>query len=153
VFQFPIFAPPGALDPLDYEAGIRVCGIAMVGFGRKPDDILTQLGATSLRITQASKPADFARMVAKIAYSTALGEGVLDVDRLSPITSSILGATNDIGRWVGTLTDPIKRHPGLLHRVLIHEDHTKGFLIGEIQLFSDSETPSYGVILGKLGKR
>jgi hypothetical protein len=32
----------------------------------------------------------------------------------------------------------------------VHTDEEKGMLIGEVQLFSDSKTSCYGVILGKL---
>ena len=32
----------------------------------------------------------------------------------------------------------------------VHEDGERGLLIAEVQLFADSQTPSYEVILGKL---
>jgi hypothetical protein len=90
-------------------------------------------------------------MLAKIAWAMAVAEGKHNrLNGPSPILPSIRGEADDIGRWVGTLTDSIRRYPGLLHRVLIHEDCEKGMLIAEIQLFADSETPSYGIILGRL---
>lgn len=48
---------------------------------------------------------------------------------------------------------PIRKYPGLLHRIALIEDHERELLIADIQLFADSETPSYGVILGKLDKK
>ena len=91
-------------------------------------------------------------MIAKIGYATAFALG--DLRRLegpSPVIPSILGEEDDIiGRWVGTLTDPIRNYPGLLHRIEIHEDTKRRLLLAEVQLFSDSKTPSYGVILGRL---
>lgn len=41
-------------------------------------------------------------------------------------------------------------HDGLLHRIIMHEDRHKNLLVAEVHLFSDSETPRYGVILGEL---
>jgi hypothetical protein len=91
-------------------------------------------------------------MLAKIGWAMAVAEGVQDrVDEPSPILRAIRGEVDDIGQWVGTLTGPIRKYPGVLHRVLVHEDHDKEMLIAEIQLFADSETPSYGVILGRIG--
>jgi hypothetical protein len=43
---------------------------------------------------------------------------------------------------------PPQAHPGELHRLILHQQ--QGLLIAEVQLFADSETPSYGVILGRL---
>ena len=92
-------------------------------------------------------------MIAKIAYSFCLAEGQIDlIEDKSFLLSSILGKTDDIGSWVGTLTEPIKSQKGLLHRLGIYRDEKSGFLKAEVQLFADSETPSYGVILGKLKK-
>jgi len=48
------------------------------------------------------------------------------------------------------LTDPIRKYHGLLHRIEIHEYRERRLLLAEVQLFSNSETPSYGVILGQL---
>jgi hypothetical protein len=103
---------------------------------------------------RGDKPIDFARMIAKIAFSMAVAVGALVEisNRHAPVLPAILGKANDIGRWVGTITDPISRHEGHLHRVLIRRDEEKGLLLGDVQLFSDSETPRYGVILGELRK-
>jgi hypothetical protein len=73
-----------------------------------------------------------------------------DMDGETFVLPSILGEKDEIGRWVGTLTDPPKCHPGTLHRVEVHHDRQRDLLCAEVQLFSDSETPSYGVILGRL---
>jgi hypothetical protein len=48
------------------------------------------------------------------------------------------------------LTKPVEVHPSLLHRIEIHSDLEARLLFAEVQLFSDSQTPSYGVVLGKL---
>ncbi len=66
------------------------------------------------------------------------------------VLPAILGEKDDIGQWVGTITEPIISSKYHLHRVLVHRDIEKGLLIGDVQIFSDSETPRYGVILGQL---
>ena len=59
----------------------------------------------------------------------------------------------------GTCGSPRRRNPlgppgpgtpGQLHRILFHRDDQQGLLLGEVQLFSDSQAPRYGVILGEL---
>jgi hypothetical protein len=151
LLHFPIFKPPAYLNQGSYEKGIIVSGVATISFGPRPEEVARALGAKSISITQDQEPVAFARMVAKIAYSCAAAEGKLDLLRgASPVVPAILGKTDDIGRWVGTITDPIQKYNGLLHRILIHEDHYKHILIGEVHLFSNSETPKYGVILGEI---
>ena len=151
LLHFPVFSPPALLEPAGYVSGIRVTGVATVSFGPRPEDVMKRTGVTTIRVSQTQEPVAFARMLAKIAYAMAAAEdqlGLIEGDATLP--PAILGTTNDIGRWVGTLTQPFQAYGGLLHRVLIHQDNQKGLLVGEVQLFSDSQAPSYGVILGKL---
>lgn len=152
LLDFPIFSPPAFLNPSGYKNGIRIEGIATVSFGPKPAEVLRNLGATSISATKKKlKPVSFARVIAKIAYAFAAAERALDKIRGDPfVLPAILGNSDDIGRWIGTITDPIQTFDGHLHRILIHEDRQKGLLIGEVQLFSDSQTPRYGVIIGSL---
>lgn len=155
ILPFPLFSVPGYMKPEGYEKGIRLEGIASVSFGPRPEHILRKLGAESISFQpRGDKPADFARMVAKIAFSMAAAVGALAElkSHQSPVLPAILGKADDIGRWVGTITDPITIHKGHLHRVLIHRDEQKGLLLGDVHLFSDSQTPRYGVILGELKK-
>ena len=151
LLHFPIFEPPAYLNQNSYEKGILVSGVVTISFGHRPEEVAKVLGAKSISISEKQEPVAFARMVAKIAYSWAAAEGKLDLLRgISPVVPAILGKTDDIGRWVGTITDPIQKHDDLLHRILIHEDYDRHLLIGEVHLFSDSETPKYGVILGEI---
>lgn len=151
LLHFPIFSPPAFLNPEGYINGIRIIGTATISFGPKPEKVMMELGATISKQSQTWEPVAFARMIAKIAMAYAAAENQITlVEGDATVLSGILGKTDDIGRWVGTLTKPFRAYDGLLHRILIHQDKQKGLLIGEVQLFSDSETPSYGVILGML---
>ena len=151
LLSFPIFATPRCLTG-EHKFGIDITGVVTISFGPRPEIVGRKLGAQNLVLgSRTDHPAAFARMIAKIGYATAFALG--DVDRLegpSPVIASILGEVDDIGQWVGTLTNPIRKYPPLLHRVEIHEDKERRLLVAEVQLFSDSETPSYGVILGSL---
>jgi len=152
LLHFPLFPPPAFLSSAGCRSGIRMSGVVSVLFRPRPEDVLRQLGAEKILLgPQNYRPVAFARMIAKIAYGMAVAEGSIDaLDGKPLLLDAILGGKDEIGRWVGTLTKPIERFKGLLHRILVHEDREKGLLIGEVQLFADSETPSYGVIIGKL---
>ena len=151
LLHFPIFPPPAFLNPSGYTNGIRNTGFVTISFGPNPAEVLKRLGATSISQTQGLRPVSFARVIAKIAYAFAVAERALDQIRGDPLVlPAILGNSDDIGRWVGTITDHLQAFDGQLHRILIHEDRQKGLLIGDVQLFSDSQTPRYGVILGIL---
>lgn len=90
-------------------------------------------------------------MIAKIAYAYAAAERKIDLIRgKSFVLPAILGETDDIGNWVGTRTDTFEKYTGLLHRIFIHEDYERHILLGEVQLFSDSNSPRYVVILGEI---
>ena len=54
--------------------------------------------------------------------------------------------------FIGLLAEigPYRNITGCFTAILIHEDHNKHLLIGEVHLFGDSETPKYGVILGEI---
>jgi len=151
LLHFPIFSPPAFLNPSGYTNGILIKGMATVSFGPNPSEVLRNLGATRISQTQDQEPVSFARVIAKIAYAFAAAEGALDKIIGDPLVlPAILGNTDDIGRWVGTFTDPIRVFDSQLHRILIHEDCQKGLLIGDVQIFSDSYAPRYGVIIGIL---
>lgn len=154
VFTFPLFEVPAFLMPEDYTQGIRMKGVACCAFGATPDEVAKERGVQSLGWSENHRYVSFARMLAKIAYANAIGrameKGVKDLFPMTPpIVSSILGTTEDIGVWVGTLTKPPEKHDGILHRVNLSTlTGRDDILVSEVQIFADSETPCYGVILG-----
>jgi hypothetical protein len=153
LLHFPLFSAPAALSSERYERGIKVQGLATVSFGPHPASVAKKHGATDIKITQSLQPVAFAQIIAKIAFAYAVAEGASNwIDGNPWPITAILGKTDDIGKWVGTITAPSKKTEGLLHMLAIHRDLERQLVIGEIRLFSDSETPTYGVILGKLKK-
>lgn len=151
LLPFPVFEPPWHLSQVEQAIGISVLGHITIRFGTDPKTKGRTLGASEINIIAELNPCAFARMIAKIGYAFAYAEGAIaDLEGKSYVLPAILGEQDEIGRWVGTLTKPLETFPTMLHRVLIHHDSEKGLLFAEVQLFSDSPTPSYGVILGKL---
>lgn len=151
LLHFPLFCPPRNLVNKPSGSGIQVFGLATVLFGRSPEDLARELGATELRICQEERPAIFARVIAKIAYGFAYAEGAIhDLDGRSPVLESILGKQDNVGDWVGMIDKPFEVHPDTLHRIELHHDKKRGLLLAEVQLFADSQTPTYLVVLGPL---
>src|SRR5262249_49695400 len=70
---FPLFVPPVHLTEADYQQGITLIPSAV---GTLMDEqwqtLLQRLGADSCRLIQSFSPIDFARLIAKIAYGTAI---------------------------------------------------------------------------------
>ncbi len=151
ILFFPQFAPPSSVTG-KHVSGIDLIGVAAVCFGPTPEDVGRGLKANAIGLESENyEPTAFARMIAKIGFATAYAEGALiRVREPCPVIPAIMRETNDIGRWVGTMTGSYRKYPGLLHRVALHEDHERGLLVAEVQLFASSGTPCYGVILGML---
>lgn len=148
MLSFPLFAVPSLLTGKHIQ-GISIRGVATFNFGKSLVDVKRSLGADDLRFTESSRPVSFARMLAKIAWATAIAHG--HGDDLDPgLCNAILHTPDDIGRWVGTYTDPLEATPGLLHEIRLRQDHEKQMLIADVKLFANSRTPRYGVILGRL---
>lgn len=151
LLNFPKFGVPGALSNEPLEGSINIKGVVTINYGPNPKDVMKKYSATGIEISSNIDPVSFARMIAKIACSFAYAEGELDkIENPSPLLSELLNDNGIIGNYVGTLDKPLQKHHDVLHRILVHTDKEKGLLIGEVQLFSDSQTPCYGVILGKL---
>jgi len=152
MFLFPLFAAPEYLRTTQSRSqGVTVVGTNNVLFGKNPLKLLKEMGATSITVRQTHHPVSFAKVIAKIALSTAYGEGAIGaiVDP-RPLAGSILGHTDDIGRWVGNV-HPIKAEKHReLHRISFAEDLRRGLLLADVHLFSDSQAPIYTVVLGHL---
>lgn len=148
---FPDFAPARLVTGAVSRPGIDVAGIINVSFGSDPTQVLRDLGATSFKSDINTHPVQFAQMVAKIGYSMAAATGALSLIKgHSSIREVIRGENNCVGDYVGTLTYPLTKHSDQLHRVIVLPDSNTGQLVADVQLFSDSQAPRYGVLLGEL---
>jgi hypothetical protein len=152
--HFPIFRLPAFLYPEGYTSGIRLVNpdVVTIRFGSSPENVLERLDASSITQTDRIHPTSFARMIAKIAYSAAYAEGYLNsLDGAPMLLPALLGERDEIGLWVGTLNKPPEADERVSpHRVICYEDGVLRLLLAEVQLFTESPTPTYGVILGRL---
>jgi hypothetical protein len=157
--QFPILLPFPTFEQAGYLTGksvrgVSITGVLTVSFGANPEAVLKQLRAQSITIKSApDHPVAFARMIAKIAYSMAAARGATArLEEPAFVLPAIRGQADDIGTWVGTLP-VVRKTPGLLHKISIIEDPASSLLRAEVQLFADSEAPTYEVIIGKMRTR
>jgi hypothetical protein len=150
VQQFPLFPPPRLLTGEPSRPGIDVEGAQPIVFG-DPQALLRQLGGEKLSQIAQTRPAQFGRFIAKIALGMAEATGAIrHLAAPAPVREVILGTNPAIGDYVGTLTYPLQAYPGQSHRIAVIADQGRGWLIGDVQLFSASPTPRYGVLLGPL---
>jgi hypothetical protein len=144
LLAFLLFEPPAHLGAGAYASGITMNGVVIISFGPNPEAVAKRLGASQISITNDRyRPAEFARMIGKIAYAWAVAEGKVGLGGAPPhIVAPILGLEERIGLWVGNIDREPKKHPGLLHRLAIKEGGAPGLVTVEVQLFANSDTPT-----------
>ncbi len=149
LLPMPIFDPPAFLSGgQQYTSGINLVGVDWLNFGTTPEDAARHLGAEELVYSPRDRPVEFARMIGKIGYSHAVSElGLGGVEDLG-IVRSILGETNDIGCWAGTLRRAEPPVSNLLHRLKLLELE-QNILVCEVQLFANSPSPTYVAVVGR----
>jgi hypothetical protein len=151
LLPLPIFEMPAELGGPPTPHGVLVKGLHTISFGPRPGEVMQRLGATRVRLTRSDQPGESDRLVAKIAYCYAIAQLGSDAFERVFVLNGILGRQDDIGRWVGTWRDVAGPYPGLLHRLSLQQ--TGEAVLVEVQLFADSETPSYIVVVGQLKRR
>lgn len=150
LLQFPLFKPPAFLTGESYEKGITLYGVDTISFGPSPEEMAKKLGVTRIKFTQNYRHIEFARMIAKIAYGFSIAElGMRKLDDIF-VLPAIRGEKDDIGRWVGIVDDTPQPSVKMLHHLKLLEDRDRGLLLGDVRLFSDSQTPTYRVVLRPL---
>lgn len=151
ILHFPTFGPPRSLTG-SVGTGIDITGVHSILFGPHPETVLRELGGEKISFGSGDyQYVAFAKMLAKIAYAMAVANGdVRYLEGPASVLSAILGERDDIGQWVGTTAGPTRNYPGLLHRISLVRNRDMGLLLAEVQLFADSETPAYIVVLGRL---
>lgn len=151
LLNFFVLDVPGYDNP-KYVEGVRLLGHLTYSFGPRPEEAMYRLGVKQIKLpSQQYNPGDFARMTAKVAYSMAVALGQIDPARGRPqVVRSILGEVDDIGRWVGMISQQRHWYSNVLHYVAITRDVDRGVLRGRVQYLTDVGSPSYEVILGNL---
>lgn len=152
VLPFPIFELPGFCVGREPKPGITICSFVNVHFGANPQQLLARYGAEKVGVVLRVDSLAFARMVAKIAYCTVVGElgyGALDQNYVLP---AIVGSSDDLGTWVGAAEGPTQPMPQeIQHSVTysIYEKANQRILGVGVKLFSNTAAPAYLVVLGR----
>jgi 5-methylcytosine-specific restriction endonuclease McrA len=149
IVTFPTFAPPrvaaGASGP-----GIDVTGFVAINFGGDLEELARSQGAQCISVEDQTPPFEFALLLTKIAYGMAVATGAIaELVEPSPLPAIILGRDDRVGDYVGAMTDALARYPGQLHRIAIGVDESAGYLVADVQLFSQSLSPRYAVVIGR----
>lgn len=150
LLHFPIFEPPGYLDP--GRSKLKLCGVVTGSFGADLKDFGKKHGAQVLQLKVSGNDAiAFARLIAKTAYANAYAHGQLKRLKNKPeLVQAMMKEPNTIGRFVRTEPAPYKKYPGLQHRISIHDMPKERILYSSVQLFANAGAPSYIVVLGTL---
>jgi hypothetical protein len=151
IMVFPIFPPPAHLSGDPYTSGINPKELVLRRVARRP--IGNPFQENKFEYIDLARiefdPVKFARMIAKIAYGFVvlnLGVGRIKNNFIMP---ALFGRTNDIGKWVGTGTNPFGSPTSGLHVITIAEAKN-GEVHVFVRLFAQFNAPEYLVIVGSL---
>ena len=152
MFMMLWFLEPRSISDYSYDKGIGVTGTSTHG---KNLEVFQKKYAVREFAFSQDLGSDFARLIAKIAYCSAVFRYGLDSLEDVNILPSIKGEKDDIGYWVGC---PINYKSGediplaeiYSHKIEVIEDN--GHIRVKVRLFANYRTPEYLVIVGKLKK-
>lgn len=146
---FPNFRPPRAITGAP-ESEEHLVGRYDILFGKSPHEVCKEQGALKIEFNSSINLNSFARFIAKIGYSYGCALGVMnDLEMPQEIVQAIFQTDNSIEKWVGGCSGPTA-NPGHLYQLNLHYDFERRIAAVEVQIFADSETPSYLVVLGTL---
>jgi hypothetical protein len=91
-------------------------------------------------------PEEFARTLAKIAFSAGVYALGLAPLRRSPIRRIVLGKDRDVWQWVGSWTGNPMNEPKGLHAMQVRASGPEIHVI--LRLFAQFGAPEYHVVLG-----
>jgi len=154
ILALPRFKLPAIIDKRSYDRGIGLNGLYHILLGRKSlREVGRELNADSLTYTVTYRGFkggfSFARLLAKIAYGLAVarfGANVIDTAYVIP---SILGKSDDVGKWVGTEGESSST-TGCLHDARTFVEN--GDIYVRIRLFAclPGTCPVYLVVVGSV---
>jgi hypothetical protein len=120
--------------------------------GYQGEELRKELGADKLTIEVALKPFSFAQLLAKIAYCVTVAEFGLGTIEEAYILPSILGNSDEIGRWVGTASGRQLASQGNveLHKLAIDVSTETREVVCRLGLFSVFGAPEYLIAVGRV---
>ena len=142
----PILSPPGCLTDAPQSRGmstelkfLHLAGPSLEEVGRRH---ATDFAGARLNFS----PPDFARTLAKIAFTGAVYVLGLAPFTKTPIRRVILGKDSSVGHWVGSWTGEPENEAKGLHAMKLRASGTDIHVI--LRLFAQFGAPEYHVVLG-----
>ena len=153
VIPLPVFEPPAFLDGRNYNSGVEAHRMDIAWVGESPQEIAKLHNAEDvlLKIRNPLKLAQsFAKLVAKMAYGSAVFHFGLGGIQKPFVVPAILGERDDIGRWVGCDGQRIMGTTfNLWHTKL---EVTRGLILARIKLFAKADGTEYVVVVGRINE-
>lgn len=149
--MLPIFALPAGLDQRRYKKGIDLVGMVTIQVGSPPaQQVAKSLGTKTLAVSVTYQPVAFARLLAKIAYGFTVAVYGLNTIREAYVLPSIMGKSDDVGRWVGCSTNNSLAPSNDLHKIELSS--INGEIHCNVRLFARFNAPEYSVIVGHVSE-
>ena len=149
--HLPVFKPPAFIEGRDYSCGIEMTGLQVKLVGPvRHEDINRKYDSREIVTYGNLKPPSFARLIAKIAYCLTVGQHGLENIEECFVLPAILGAVDDIGKWVGSAPDRQLYSIVQIHRARLDVGASSGIVFARISLFTAFDTVEYIVVVGRL---
>ena len=142
----PIFPPPGCLTGAPQSQGISTELKFLHLAGPSFEEVVRRHAADFAGARLNFSPLDFARTLAKIAFTAAVYVlGVAPFTK-TPIRRVILGEDSSISHWVGSWTGEPQNEAKGLHAMKLRASGTDIHVV--LRLFAQFGAPEYHVVLG-----
>ena len=142
----PLFPPPGCLTSAQPSPNISTQMTFLHLAGPSFEEVAQRHAADFVGARLNFSPLDFARTLAKIAFTAAVYVIGLAPFTKTPIRRVILGDDLSVNHWVGSWTgEPVNETKGL-HAMKIRASGTDIHVI--LRLFAQFGAPEYHVVLG-----
>ena len=150
VISFPEIGPAGIGIPDANPEQVRIIGVSTALLDTSAaEKLVKQHGATEIKGELQVVPSDWLRLIGKVGYAFACAQYGAENVLESPIVPALLGISNDIGQWVGSLT-PEESPPvpaGMVHHVQLKINDTT--VLAMVRLFAQWNGPAYVVVCGR----
>jgi len=157
VLPLPLYPEPAYFQEQkgdhSYGGGIGLSGIVTVWVSDR-EQVRKKFNADEIFIEQIVDHISFAKMLAKIGFCQAVAQFGRDAMEEGYVLPAILGARDDIGKWVGSSGHVLSPAPGVGHQIYAEKLHRPGpmreetLIVAYIRLFSRVASPMYLVIVG-----
>lgn len=142
----PVFLPPGCLTgaPPSQRLSTQLSFLHLAG--PTLEEVVQRHAADFAGARLSFSPADFARTLAKIAFTAAVYILGTAPFTQTPIRRVILGEDSSVGHWVGSaIGEPVNEAKGL-HAMKLRASGTDIHV--NLRLFAQFGAPEYHVVLG-----